>query len=175
MCKGFDNLLHVKTVSSYLWITCKQSSAYYLRLNVSLVATKEEMSETHICSFCKIHFQMTTKTLNILSSNSSTSWFNNENTIKVFHSVARTMQKPPRWFPLILTAKNDLDSFFSTRNRFCNHFPSKHIWEKGSMRKCSWDEACTQCLKKIWLPYSIKASRSTDLPSQATELWGGGG
>ena len=46
-----------------------------------------------------------------------------------------TMQKPPRWCPWISTAKSDLDSFLSARNRSCNHFPSKHIWGKDSIKK----------------------------------------
>ena len=40
------------------------------------------------------------------------------------------MKKPPRWCPWISTAKRDLDSFSSARNRFCNQFPSKHIWRE---------------------------------------------
>ena len=40
------------------------------------------------------------------------------------HHAKGTMQKPPRWCPWISTAKSDLDSFLSARNRFCNHFPS---------------------------------------------------
>ena len=31
--------------------------------------------------------------------------------------------------------KGDLDSFLSARNRFCNHFPSKHIRREDSMKK----------------------------------------
>ena len=47
-----------------------------------------------------------------------------------------TMQKPPRWCPWISTTKSDLDSFFSARNRFCNHFPSQHIWGEDSVKNC---------------------------------------
>ena len=52
----------------------------------------------------------------------------------VFESVCPSMQKPPRWSPWISTAESDLNSFLSSRNRFCDRFPSKHVRRKDSMK-----------------------------------------
>ena len=65
-------------------------------------------------------------------------------------------RKPPRWCPWRLTAKSDLDSFLLARNRFCNHFPSKHFWGKDSMKKAL-------CFAPILFPKVLNAKQGNNM------------
>ena len=48
---------------------------------------------------------------------------NDDNNYHNHHFSQGTMQKRRRWCHMISTAKSDLNSFSSARNRFWNHFP----------------------------------------------------